>query len=217
MSGEKQPRTIVGVARDARLMSLGSPAEPYVYAPFAQQYLSRVSLLLRTVDGRSTVAGMRALVRSINPNLPIAEALPLSQVTAIGLVPQRIAAAVAGTLGIVGLLLAAIGIYGVTSYAVSRRTREIGIRIALGADGPSVLRLVLRQGVVLAAVGAAIGTVIAAVGSMALESLLFGVPGLDPITFAAACLLFAAVTLVASYVPARRAAMVDPMEALRSQ
>src|SRR5881409_674007 len=98
----------------------------------------------------------------MNPNLPITQSMRLSEVTAIGLIPQRIAASVAGTMGIVGLLLAAIGIYGVTSYAVSRRTREIGIRIALGADHANVIRLVLRQGLMLAAIGVAIGVVIAA-------------------------------------------------------
>jgi ABC-type antimicrobial peptide transport system permease subunit len=153
----------------------------------------------------------------MNPNLPITEAMRLSELTAIGLVPQRLAASVAGTLGIVGLLLCAIGIYGVTSYSVAQRTREIGIRIALGADRRNVLRLVLRQGFVLAAVGTAIGVVIAAVGSTFLESLLYGVRGLDPLTFGAACALFAVVTLAATYVPARRATRVDPMVALRSE
>jgi putative ABC transport system permease protein len=160
---------------------------------------------------------VRSIVRSMNPNLPITESLTLSDVTAIGVIPQRIAASVAGTLGVVGLLLAAIGIYGVTSYAVSRRTREIGIRMALGADRRSVLRLVLRQGLVLASIGAGIGVVFAAVGSRFLESLLFGIRGLDPLTFGGACLLFAVVTVVASYVPARRAARVDPMVALRNE
>lgn len=207
--------TIVGVAKDAPLMSLGEVAEPYLTVPLAQNFASRVSLLVRTTDGRNAIPEIRQLVRSINPNLPVTEAMSLAEVTAIGLVPQRIAAAVAGSLGIVGLLLAAIGIYGVTSYAVSRRTREIGIRIALGADAGQVRRLVLRQGLVLAAAGVAIGIVLAGIGTRVLESLLFGVSGLDPATFAGACALFAAVALVATYIPARRATLVDPMVALR--
>ena len=209
--------TVVGVAKDARVMSLSSPAEPYLYVPFAQQYLPRISLLVRTRSGASAVPHVRQIVRQLNPNMPVTQTVPLTQVTAIGLVPQRIAAAVAGSLGIVGLLLSAIGIYGVTAYAVSRRTREIGIRIALGADRGRVLRLVLRQGFVLGALGVAIGVAIAAAGSRLLESLLYGVRGLDPITFAGACILFAAVTLGATYIPARRATRVDPMTALRNE
>lgn len=209
--------TVVGVAADARLIWLTGPVEPYVYVPFAQRFAERVALFVRTRDGRSAVPQVRAILRTMNPNLPITRSMPLAEVTAIGLIPQRIAASVAGTLGVVGLLLAAIGIYGVTSYAVSRRTREIGIRIALGADSGRVLRLVLRQGLVMASIGVAIGVVIAGAGSRFLESMLFGVRGLDPVTFVGAYLLFAAVTLVASYVPARRAATVDPMVALRNE
>jgi len=207
--------TVVGVARDARVMSLSSPAEPYLYVPFAQQYIPRISLIVRTRSDAGVIPQVRQIVRQLNPNMPVTQTAPLSQVTAIGLVPQRIAAAVAGSLGLVGLLLSAIGIYGVTAYAVSRRTREIGIRIALGADRGRVLRLVLRQGFVLAAIGVAIGVGIAAAGSRLLESLLYGIGGLDPITFAGACALFAAVTLAATYIPARRAMRVDPITALR--
>jgi len=217
--GDGPPRnvSVVGVAADARLIWLTGAVEPYVYVPFAQRFVARVALLVRTRNDRSVVPEVRALLRSINPNLPITQSMRLSDVTAIGLIPQRIAASVAGTMGVIGLLLAAIGIYGVTSYAVSRRTREIGIRIALGADHGNVIRLVVRQGLMLAAIGVAIGVVIAAVGSKFLERLLFGVRGLDPVTFAGACLLFAIVTLVASYVPARRATTVDPMVALRNE
>jgi predicted permease len=201
--------TIVGVTGNARLVWLTGPVEPYIYMPFAQRYLPRVSLLVRTTDDRSAVAEVRTLLRTMNAGLPITESMRLSELTAIGMVPQRMAASVAGTLGIVGLLLCAIGIYGVTSYSVAQRTREIGIRVALGADRVDVIRLVLRQGLVLAAAGTAIGVVIAGAGSTFLESLLYGMRGLDPITFA--------VTLVASYIPARRATRVDPMVALRNE
>ena len=207
--------TIVGVAADARMISLGTAPEPFVFVPMSQQTMARTALLVRS-NGPSTIPDVRALLRQLNPNLPVISAMPLSEVTAIGVVPQRIAASVAGSLGIVGLLLAAIGVYGVTSYAVSRRTREIGIRVALGADRGRVLRLVLRQGLVLAAIGVGIGIAIAAAGTRLLESLLFGVTGLDLTTFAFACVLFAIVTLLASYLPARRATRVSPMAALRN-
>ena len=209
-------RTIVGVTADARLMSLGEAAEPYIYVPRAQRSMERLALIVKS-SGASAIPEVRRLIRTMNPNLPVTEAMPLSEVTALGVIPQRIAAAVAGTLGIVGLLLAAIGIYGVTSYAVSRRSREIGIRVALGADQRSVLRLMLRQGAVLAASGVAIGVVLAAAGTQLIKSLLYGVAGLDPLTFGAACLLFTIVALAATYIPARRALSVDPMVALRNE
>jgi len=163
------------------------------------------------------LAEVRSLVRTMNPNLPVTEALPLSDITALGTIPQRIAAAIAGTLGVVGLLLAAMGIYGVTSYAVSRRTREIGIRIALGAESRDVLRLLLRQGAILAGGGVALGLVVAAAGSRLVQSLLYGINGMDPLTFLGSTALFAAVALIATYLPARRALAVDPVTALRSE
>ena len=159
-----------------------------------------------TGPGATTLANPRP----IPPTTAVPQSGPITS-------RSRLAASVAGSLGIVGLLLAAIGIYGVTAYAVSRRTREIGIRIALGADERAVMRLILRQGLTLAGIGVAVGVAIAAAGSKLLESLLFGVRGLDPLTFGGTCLLFAAVTLIASYVPARRAMSVDPMIALRAE
>lgn len=209
--------TVAGVAADAKLISLGGTVEPFIYAPLAQQHMPRLSLLVKTASATSAIPQVRALLREVNPNLPVSQALPLREVTAIGLVPQRIAVSVAGSLGIVGLVLAAIGIYGVTSYSVSHRTREIGIRVALGADQGRVLRLVLRQGLILTAIGVAIGLGLAALGSSLVESLLFGVRGLDPVTFAGACLVFALVTLTASFIPARRAARINPISALRAE
>ena len=134
---------------------------------------------------------------------------------ALNLVPQRVAASVSGSLGIVGLLLAAIGIYGVTAYMVSSRTREIGIRVALGAQRGDVVRMVLRQGMALALAGVAIGLALAAGLSRLLGSLLFGIGAADPLTFGGAAALFCVIGLIACYVPARRATAVDAMEALR--
>jgi putative ABC transport system permease protein len=215
-SGTYQPVTIVGVAFDAQVISLGATVEPYIYVPITQLYDPRVAVVVKTAGG-TAIPQIRALVREMDPNLPVAQALPLAQVTAVGLIPQRIAAGVAGSLGAVGLLLAAIGIYGVTSYSVSRRVREIGIRVALGADGHSVLRLVLRQGIVLTLIGVVIGLAAGALLSQVLRSLLFGVSALDPVTFGGGAALFVAVALAASYFPARRATRVDPMLALRAE
>ena len=215
-SGKWEPLTIVGVAADAQVMWLTEPAAPYLYVPVAQRYTGRASLIVKSAGG-STIPQMRALIRQLNPNLPVSQALPLQEVTALSLIPQRITAAVAGSLGIVSLLLAAIGIYGVTSYSVARRVREIGIRVALGADGHSVLRLVLRQGLVLTLAGVAIGLVVGALASQVVRALLLGVAAIDPITFLGGAALFIAVALAASYFPAHRATKVDPMVALRAE
>jgi len=208
--------TVIGIVSDAQLISLGSTVEPYVYVPLSQRYLPRLSMVVRSTHG-GTIPQVRAVVRELDPNLPVTVAMPLSEVTAIGLIPQRLAAAVAGSLGVVVLLLAAIGIYGVTSYAADRRTREIGVRMALGADRKIVVRLVLRQGLVLTGIGVVLGLAAGAAGAQVLRSLLFGLSALDPVAFSGAALLFGFVSLVASYLPARRAAHVDPMIALRAE
>jgi predicted permease len=211
-----RPVTVVGVAEDARFMSVASPAEPYIYVPLGQVYLNRINLVVKT-SGSSVLPEIRGLVRSTNPNLPITEALSLADITALGTIPQRIAASIAGTLGVVGLLLASMGIHGVTAYSVSRRTREIGIRMALGAEPSTVMRLVLRQGAMLAVIGVALGLGVAAISGQLVQSLLYGVNALDPVTFGTASALFVAVSLVATYIPARRAMSVDPMMALRNE
>ena len=208
--------TVVGVAPDAQVDTLGGRMRPFVYVAIAQRYTSRVSLLVKS-SGATLIPAVRGLLREMEPNLPVTTALPLDQVTALALIPQRIAGAVAGSLGMVVLLLAAIGIYGVTSYSVDRRTREIGIRMALGADRSTVLRLVIRQGMMLTAIGVAIGLAAGAAGAQVIRSLLFGVSALDPVAFTGAALLFGAVALAASYLPARRATRVDPMTALRAE
>lgn len=211
-----EPRTVIAVAEDARFVSPASPAEPYIYVPLAQVYNGRINLLVRTA-GPSAIPAVRALVREMNASLPVTVAMPLSEITALNTIPQRVVGSIAGTLGIVGMLLAAMGIYGVTAYAVSRRTREIGIRVALGASSREVMRLVLRQGAVLTAVGVALGLALAAAGAQVIRSLLYGISGVDPLTFATACALFGVVALIATYIPARRALAVDPMVALRNE
>lgn len=206
---------VVGVARDVQYRNLREPPRAFVYVPLQQQYSPRLTVAARATHGQRLASDIRALVASMNPGLPIVTAQTLEDLTAIGLLPERVAASASGSLGLVGLLLAAIGIYGVTAYAVASRTREIGIRIALGAQQADVMGMVLGQGMSLAAIGTAIGLALAAAVSRLLAMWLFGIPPLDLITFAGAATLLAVVGLAACYVPARRATQVDAMEALR--
>jgi putative ABC transport system permease protein len=211
-----EPVTIVGVTTDAQVEWLGGTVDPLIYVPMTQRYVPRVSLLVKT-SGMSAIPLMRAVVRELNPNLPVTQAMPLTDINALQLIPQRVAAAAAGVFGVVGLLLAAIGIYGVTSYNVNQRVREIGIRVALGADRNAVLAMILRQGAMLTALGIAIGLAAGAVVAQVVQSLLFGISAMDPITFVGGGVLFLFVAVAASLGPARRATRVDPMIALRAE
>jgi len=215
--GEDVEMEIVGVEKDRKYRSLGEAPRGYIYVPLGQRYSSRMSLVVKRAGGPSLIPAVRAEVRAVDPNLPVVSAQPLAEYVGVGLLPQRIALSVAGSLGIVGLLLAALGVYGVTAYSVSRRTREIGIRIALGAGRGEVLRMVLRQGAVLAGAGIVMGLAAALAASRLIASLLYGIGPADPFTYATAATVFAAMTLAATWVPARRAAAIDPMRALRDE
>jgi predicted permease len=207
---------VVGVARDIQSSSMiDGLARPWVYVPFQQQYVSNMTIVARTTRRQRIADRLRPLLAAMNPNLPIVTAQTLDDSVALGFAPQRVAASVAGSLGIVGLILTGIGIYGVTAYTVTRRTREIGIRIALGARTADVIRMVLREGVALTLIGSAIGVVLAAALSRVLAGFLFGIPPIDPITFAATTVLFVAIGLAACYVPVLRATHIDPKQALR--
>ena len=210
--------TVVGVSRDAKYRSLGQEPHGFVYVPMAQRYLPRVTLLTRMAPAApSPAAAVRRLVTELDASLPVVDQQTLTDYTTMATFPQRVALYVAGSLGVVALLLAVLGIYGVTAYAVTRRTRELGIRVALGSTRGGVLRLVLREGAVLAGVGAVIGLAAAAALTRLLSALLYGVPPLDPVAFGGAAALLVGAALVAAYLPARRAAAVDPTIALRSE
>ena len=144
---------VVGVERNLKYRSLGEEPRPFIYVPLEQRYHERVTIVARRAGGASVIPGIRATVRQLNPDLPVIEAQALTAYIGVGLLPQRLALSVAGSLGLVGLLLASVGIYGVTAYMVTRRSREIGIRMALGATPRDVLGLVLRQGLMLAGAG----------------------------------------------------------------
>jgi len=159
---------------------------------------------------------VRDALRAFDRNLPLVDMMPLRQYADTGLLPQRIAASLAGALGGVALLLAAIGIYGVTAYSVARRTREFGVRMALGADRGRVWRLVMRRALGITAVGGVVGIVIAMLLSRLLADLLFGVSPLDPVSFGVTIAALVAVVTAASLAPAQRAAGIAPVVALKA-
>jgi len=210
--------SIVGIARDAKYASLTESSPYLIYFPLAQQWRAHQSLMIRTAsDPRSVAPAVEQAMRSIDPALPRPTMIPLVDAMSLGLMPQRVAALVTGVLGVVGLLLATVGLYGIIAYSVSQRTKEIGVRLALGARGVDVLAMIVRQGMRLTAVGVAIGLVLAAAATRLIAGFLFGVSSLDAITFIGMATVFAAVALVATWLPARRAAGANPMTALRGE
>lgn len=209
--------TVVGVARDAKYRTLGESPRGFVYVPLAQRWFARMALLVRVAPGAAPAGDVRRLVAELDPALPILDQQSLAEYTAVGLFPQRVALWVAGALGTVALLLAILGIYGVTAYSVTHRTREIGIRIALGASRSSVQGMVLRQGVVVAGIGVVVGLAAAFGVTRLMSALLYGVPATDAIAFGGAASLLLGAALAASWMPARRAARVEPSVALRAE
>lgn len=208
--------TIVGIARDAKYASLAEETPAFAYFSMAQSWIPNEVVLVRAAGANESVTtSMQEAVRAIDPALPRPVVTSLREANSIVLLPQRIAAIVTGALGAVGLLLATVGLYGIIAYSVSGRTREIGVRMALGAHRADVVRLVLREGMQLAGVGVAIGIALAAAATRLLASLLFDVSPLDAVTFGVMTFLLIGVALLASYLPARRAARADPMRALR--
>jgi hypothetical protein len=210
--------TVAGVARDAKYAWLTEERMSFVYLPIAQHWLPRQVVIVRgSLPAAQLAIAIQRAVQSIDRGLPPPVVTTLREANSIVLLPQRVAAMVTGALGAIGLLMATVGLYGIISYSVSRRGREIGIRIALGARRADVLGMVVREGMKLAALGVAIGLVLAAAATRLMASFLFNVSPLDTITFAAMSLLFLCVAFVSSYLPARRAASSDPMTALRTE
>jgi putative ABC transport system permease protein len=207
---------IVGVAKDGKYFNISEEPRTFVWSPLTQGYFSTGILMVRAVaDPQSMIPAVRNEVHSLDPNLPIFDVKTLTEHMRLPLFPARVAATVLGVFGVVALMLAAIGIYGVTSYSVAQRTREIGIRMALGAQLGDVLRLILTHGVKLTVLGISFGLIGAYLATRAITSVLYGVSATDPLTFIFVSLLLTMVALVACYWPARRATKVDPLVALR--
>ena len=208
--------SIVGVTADTKVRSLSESPRFMVYLPIGQTHVQEVSAMIRG-DVTSAASAARTTLRTLDAGLPLMNNSTFEQFTSVALLPQRMAVVVAATLGIIGLLLAAIGVYGIVAYAVSQRTREIGIRVAVGATPSGVARFMAGEGVRVAAIGVAIGLVLALGGAQLMRSFLLGLNPYDPIAFGGAAVGLLTVAVVACVVPARRAAKVDPIVALRAE
>jgi putative ABC transport system permease protein len=210
---------VIGIVADSKYSSINERPLAQLFIPMARSETSTLRLFVRTSgDPSPLVAEVRNAIRALDPALPVYDARTLNEHMQIAVFAQRMAANLLGAMGVLALLLASIGLYGVMAYAVSQRTQEMGIRLALGASPSSLLSMIVRQGMKLTIVGLAIGFAIAfgAFGSIgAVRTLLPGISPLDPITFISVPVLLAAIALLASWIPARKAGKVDPLVALR--
>ena len=211
------PYMVVGIAKDAQVSHLGESTSNYLYFPFGPEDNSRTFILVRYAAAYSNVAkGMRAAAQSIDPNISM-DVTRLEDYLDVWRAPSRIVAGLSGTLGGLALLLCSIGLYGMVSYSVGRSMRDIGIRLALGANRKTVLRHVLGQAMRPVLIGAAAGVILSALVSRILSSMMFGIGAHDPLAFVAAPCFLLVVAAVASFIPARRAMEVDPMVVLRCE
>ncbi len=210
--------TVVGVARNAKYRLLTSPTEPVIYLPNYQAYSPThdTTIHLRTTgDPRTMASSVEETIHQLNPELPLFNVNPLSVTMQLGTLFGRVAATFAASFGFLAMVLAAVGVYGVVTYSTRQRAREVGIRMALGAEKGDIYRLVLGQGFRLTLAGLVVGTALGLAFTRLLKAQLFGVSETDAITFASVGLLLAVVALLACHIPARRATRVDPMVALR--
>jgi putative ABC transport system permease protein len=218
MDDPKRPVQIVGVMKNSRASGLSETIDPTFYAPMAQDYRSTQTLQIRTSIAPATaMQAVREMVHSLDANLPVFDVRTMDDAlnSINGLFLYRLGATLAGLLGLLGFVLALIGVYGVMSYSAAQRTHEIGIRVALGAQPAQVLKIIFRQGLFIVGLGMLIGTAAALALGKLVAGFLVGVGGADPLTYVAVCLTMALAALTACFVPARRAMKVDPMIALR--
>jgi predicted permease len=209
---------IVGIAQDTKVSNVFAPPRMYFYLPLSQHYQNRTILHLRA-DGEPErlITAMRREIAGLDRGLPVYDVKTLADYVNDALAPQRLTTFLISNFGALAMVLSAIGLYGAMSYDVERRMREIGIRMALGAQPRVVLRLVIRKGMTLTLIGVVIGSIAALAMTRLIKGILFGVSATDPLTFTLIVVLLAAVGLVACFIPARRAVQVDPIESLRRE
>jgi predicted lysophospholipase L1 biosynthesis ABC-type transport system permease subunit len=211
-------RTVVGVTVNGKYRRLIYDPTPLLLMPLTQRYHDEVILHVRTRgEPLAMASAVEQTIHGLNGDLPLYNITTLKENMQMGSVFERVAVAFAGAFGLLALLLAAVGIYGVISYTTRQRTHEIGIRMALGAGKGAILRQVLRQGMILTLAGLALGVLVSLFLTRFLRTLLFGVAATDVATFVSVALALCAVAALACYLPARRAAAIDPVQALRTE
>jgi putative ABC transport system permease protein len=211
-----QWQTVVGVVGHVHKSGPQSDGEPQIHLPYAQNPQTTLSIVVRTTGPTTSLApSLRAIVRGLDPALPISRMQSLSSVVDRATAKERFDTVLLGAFGFAALLLASIGLYGVMAFLVSQRTREIGIRMALGGAPAAIRSMVMREGLLIAGAGLVVGTAVSLAAARAVAGLLFGVAPNDPITYLAIGALLLLVGALASYGPARRATRVDPLVALR--
>jgi predicted permease len=212
-----RPLTIVGVVRNANYRSAGEAPVPFIYVPLAQQPMTEMNIYVRSAPGREVAEDVTRAIVDEDPNLPLITSQTFEEATGIGLIPQRVAAAIAGGVGGVGLLLSALGLYGLMAFHAVQRTREVAVRMALGATSGQVRGLLLRQAATVGLAGGGVGLCLAVAAAMGVRGLLVGVQPLDGVAFGAAAAVLGSVLVAALWLPARRAATTDPARALRGE
>ena len=214
----KRDITVIGVVPTGKYVRLGEGPTAYMWFAHAQRWESGMTFVIRaTSDPTPLIAILRDEVRALDANLPLTNLRTMDEHLGVALLPARLTGVALGAFGLIGLLLASIGMYGVMAYSVSQRTREIGIRMAIGAAASDIIRLVMRQGLTLVLIGTVIGLAGAFAASRLLSGVLYGSNSLDVTTFTAVPLVLIAVAAVATFVPARRASLVDPAISVRSE
>jgi putative ABC transport system permease protein len=217
LRGDDEELVVVGIARDAKVRDLGESPQSFIYLPYSQNYSASMEIIARTdIAPERTALEMVGVARELDHDLILWEPKTMEQHLGFVLLPFRLSALLLSVFAVLAVVLASVGLYGIVSYAVSQRTREVGIRMSLGANATTVTLLLMRSGMKLVAVGSAAGLVLAAFFSRALSGLLFGIDALDTWTFVASPLILLTVAAVAAYVAAHRASRINPVNALRA-